>query len=132
MIIDKIRRKKFFQEFEERLKKEKEQLEQNLKNIDDPDGEGFSNAPDFGREESDSSIEADQIEEIGNALAVKEVFVNNLNRIKQALDKINKGTFGICERCKKPIELKRLHIEPAALLCSKCVRKIEKPEEHKR
>jgi RNA polymerase-binding transcription factor DksA len=107
-------------------------LEQNLKIIEAPDSEGFTKMPDFGGEESDFSIEADQIEEIGNALAVKQVFENNLNKVKEALDKIHKGTFGVCDRCKKDIELRRLHVEPAASLCSKCVRKIEKPEEHKR
>lgn len=124
-MFDKLRKKKFFDEFKAQLEKEKIQLEQNLKTLLAPDTEAFSKMPDFGGEISDFSIEADQIEEIGNALAVKEVLETNLCHVNEALEKIKAGIYGICGRCQKEIELKRLRVEPAADVCSKCVRKIE-------
>src|SRR3989338_3849646 len=43
-----------------------------------------------------------------------------LNRIDEALKKIDDGTYGICEDCGKPISLKRLKAVPYAKLCIKC------------
>lgn len=51
-----------------------------------------------------------------------------LNRIDEALRKIDEGTYGICESCNKPISLKRLKAVPYAKLCIKC----QEDEEKKR
>ncbi len=125
MIINKLRRKSFLKEFQEQLENEKEQLEARLKNLTAPEGV-LNEMPDFGGEINDESIEADQIEEIGNVLALKQILENNLKNINEALERIKNGTYGICRRCQKEIEMKRLRVEPAATLCSKCVKKIEK------
>ncbi len=125
MIINKLSRKSSLKEFQGQLEKEKQQLEERLKNLIAPEGV-LNEMPDFGGEVSDESIEADQIEEIGNVLALKQILENNLKSIDEALERIKSGTYGICRRCQKEIELKRLRVEPAATLCSKCVKKIEK------
>lgn len=125
MIINKLNRKSSLKEFQGQLEKEKQQLEERLKNLIAPEGV-LNEMPDFGGEVSDESIEADQIEEIGNVLALKQILENNLKNIDEALERIKNGTYGICRRCQKEIELKRLRVEPAATLCSKCVKKIEK------
>lgn len=125
MIINKLSRKSSLKEFQGQLEKEKQQLEERLKNLIAPEGV-LNEIPDFGGEVSDESIEADQIEEIGNVLALKQILENNLKSIDEALERIKSGTYGICRRCQKEIELKRLRVEPAATLCSKCVKKIEK------
>ena len=125
MIINKLRRKSFLKEFQGQLENEKEQLEARLKNLTAPEGV-LNEMPDFGGEVNDESIEADQIEEIGNVLALKQILENNLKNINEALERIKNGTYGICRRCQKEIEMKRLRVEPAATLCSKCVKKIEK------
>lgn len=51
---------------------------------------------------------------------------NDLREIEAALKKIKKGTYGICERCKKPIDPARLEVKPQAVYCLKCEREIEK------
>ena len=51
---------------------------------------------------------------------------NILNRIEEALGKIDEGTFGICENCNKPISIKRLKAVPYAKLCIKCKEDEEK------
>jgi DnaK suppressor protein len=43
-----------------------------------------------------------------------------LQKIEIALSKIEDGTFGICEGCEEPIELKRLEARPMADLCIRC------------
>ncbi len=43
-----------------------------------------------------------------------------LNEIVDALKRIEDGTYGICETCKKPISAKRLKAVPYARCCIKC------------
>ena len=43
-----------------------------------------------------------------------------LEKISRALEKIEDGTYGICESCGLPIEAPRLKALPHALLCVKC------------
>ena len=51
---------------------------------------------------------------------------NDLTEIEAALKKIKTGTYGICERCRQPIDPARLEAKPQALYCLKCERIIEK------
>ena len=122
-ILKKFGNKETIDEFKERLEKERAKLLADMETIKAPDTEEFTPMPSFG-DGDDLSIEADQVEEIGNALAVKQVFEKELAKVEAALDKIKKGTFGICESCGKEIELKRLRIEPGASICTKCVKKM--------
>jgi DnaK suppressor protein len=41
-------------------------------------------------------------------------------KIKEALERIENGTFGICEECGEAIALKRLRARPMATLCIHC------------
>lgn len=49
-----------------------------------------------------------------------------LNRIDQALEKIENNTFGLCELCAKKISKMRLKAVPYAELCVPCQEKQEK------
>lgn len=49
-----------------------------------------------------------------------------ISELKDALVKIDEGTFGICEECEMTIPAKRLSIHPAARLCVKCQESHEK------
>ena len=43
-----------------------------------------------------------------------------LTRINSALNRIESGSFGICEECEDEIPLKRLRVRPDAALCLNC------------
>lgn len=43
-----------------------------------------------------------------------------LERLRNALDRIHKGTYGICIKCNKEIPAGRLQIVPEALVCVSC------------
>ena len=43
-----------------------------------------------------------------------------LKKVKYALDKIQSGTFGVCEECEGDIGLSRLEARPTATLCIHC------------
>ena len=49
-----------------------------------------------------------------------------LNRINEALERIDEGTFGLCELCEKKIAQARLKAVPYAELCVPCQEKQEK------
>lgn len=52
-------------------------------------------------------------------------------KIKEALERLEEGTFGICEECGNEISEKRLEARPVAIRCIDCKRKQE-IEEKKR
>lgn len=43
-----------------------------------------------------------------------------LKKVNQALERIARGTFGLCDRCDDPIEARRLEARPTATLCVSC------------
>lgn len=49
-------------------------------------------------------------------------------KIEKALQKIEQGTFGICERCEEEISLKRLEARPETTLCIRCKEEQEREE----
>lgn len=53
---------------------------------------------------------------------------HRVREIRAALDRLEEGTFGICEDCEKPIGPKRLDAVPWATLCVSCQSEAEAPE----
>jgi DnaK suppressor protein len=51
--------------------------------------------------------------------------------MKEALLRIDEGTFGICESCGKRISEKRLMARPVTTLCIECKKKQEEVEKQK-
>lgn len=49
-----------------------------------------------------------------------------LRDVADALERIEKGTFGVCEGCDEAIPRKRLEAFPAARYCIKCKSRLEK------
>jgi RNA polymerase-binding protein DksA len=44
----------------------------------------------------------------------------NATEVQKAIEKIDTGSYGICERCVKPIGMERIHALPFATHCIKC------------
>jgi DnaK suppressor protein len=53
---------------------------------------------------------------------------NLLDKIQRALERIDNGTFGICEECDEPISAKRLEARPETTLCIRCKEEQERVE----
>ncbi|MBI4774590.1 MAG: RNA polymerase-binding protein DksA [Deltaproteobacteria bacterium] len=51
-----------------------------------------------------------------------------IQKIREALLRIDEGTFGICERCGEPISDKRLEARPVTTLCIECKERQEAVE----
>lgn len=50
---------------------------------------------------------------------------DRLDHIEQALVRLEKGQFGVCRSCHRPINPKRLEIKPEADLCLNCQSQME-------
>ena len=51
-----------------------------------------------------------------------------IEEIERALQKIDQGTYGVCEDCGRPITRHRLKAVPAALLCVQCKQQEERAD----
>lgn len=55
-----------------------------------------------------------------NILTVENILKDILGQIELALRRIDNGTYGVCEICKKPIGEERLKVIPYATMCVRC------------
>jgi len=83
---------------------------------------------DNDREPRDSIDESN--EEQGNAteLRLKDRERNMLNKVNDALFRIDDGDYGYCEECGEPIGVPRLRARPVAELCIECKEEEEREE----
>lgn len=51
-----------------------------------------------------------------------------LEKIDRAIQKIQGGSFGVCEECEEPISIKRLEARPETTLCIRCKEDQERQE----
>jgi DnaK suppressor protein len=51
-----------------------------------------------------------------------------LNKIDHAIERIDAGTFGLCEQCDEPISIKRLEARLETTLCIRCKEDQERME----
>ncbi len=112
--------KKEIDEFEARLRAERTELSEQLTTIEDQT---------FATTQSDLSGDVgvdDESADAGTAtferekeLSIEQNVRDLLQKIDRALKRIDIGTYGICERCGKPIEKARIKALPYVDLCIK-------------
>jgi RNA polymerase-binding transcription factor len=106
--------------YKELLDEQREALRKQLQDIGaDPDADSLEGLDfDFGFADS-----AQSTAERNKVLAVVERLRENLHDVDLALSKIEKGSYGTCERCGDPISPERLEAIPYARLDVKCKQK---------
>lgn len=70
-----------------------------------------------GDADSDYSDQADYVEEFESRSARLGELEKKLKDVRDALEKIKEGTYGICEKSGQPIEIDRLEANPSARTC---------------
>lgn len=114
--------KKFIEKQKEKLQKQKERLEKELNSLARRNkrvkGDWITKYPQF--DGGNLEEEADEVEEYGNILPVTYTLELELKKVNEALEKIKKGSYGVCEKCKKAIPQARLKVYPQAQYCTKC------------
>lgn len=100
---------KTFKEFEKSLHEMKEQLESNITRLE--------NEMDLIAAEDEIEDREDMASLVGDAEGHKSLLKqqrHELDEVNHALEKIQNGTYGICEKSSKPIPTERLRAEPHA------------------
>jgi RNA polymerase-binding transcription factor DksA len=59
-------------------------------------------------------------------LALREDMEQRLVQLRDALERLGEGDYGICESCGQPIDPERLEVLPSTSLCIKCAREMAK------
>lgn len=100
------------------LQDERKELERQLAELDETT---------FGSSQSESSGEMSFDEEYADAgtdtferekdLSLSNNIKDLMDKVDRALERIEQGTYGLCERCDKPIEKARIKALPYATLC---------------
>ena len=118
--------KKDIEIFKKRLEKEKAAIEKQMKTVgaSDPDHpKDFSaTSNDMDIDRADENELGDKMEELVDNKGILDSLENQLKDVNDALEKINKGTYGISEIGGEPIERERLEANPAARTAMKYVR----------
>jgi len=118
--------KKLLKELKEKLEKEKSSIESELGKFARKDGklkgDWDTKYPKFNGGVGSQALEdaADQVEEYVTLLPIEHNLELRLQNIDLALEKIKKGKYGKCEKCKKKIVEARLKVCPEAKMCTKC------------
>jgi DnaK suppressor protein len=111
----------FFRELlNERLKTILEEAEKTVKGMTN-DRDSFPDPTDRANLESDRNF----------LLRMRDRERKLIGKIKEALARIDDGTFGICEECGEDISEERLKARPMATLCIDCKTKAEEEEKQK-
>jgi DnaK suppressor protein len=100
-----------------RLEDDRKRLEEQLEQLkaSRPTENRREGSP-FGKREEEATETAD----LENRMALEHRISQQLAEVEKALDKFEKGTYGICEICGKPINPERLEALPQALYCMEC------------
>jgi RNA polymerase-binding transcription factor DksA len=117
--------KKDLEYFKTQLLKRKKQLEEDIANLE----EKFS----VSQRDSTSelSIQPIHLADLASDSQIREKeayfvnsFVEELQKVNEALQKIYSNTYGICEKCGEKIEIERLKALLYTNVCIKCGRKL--------
>ena len=113
--------KEFLEKMEKILRQEKMRLELELTKFSkkNPHGTDDYDAtfPDYGDKEDENAMEVAQY----TANKPLEMSLEkSLRDTDQALERIKKGSYGLCKYCKEPIEEKRVEARPTSSACINC------------
>jgi RNA polymerase-binding protein DksA len=114
--------KEKLEHFKQRLMEEKERLTQELQDLgmEDPHQKGHFEAtyPETGGNSEDDN--AQEVAEYADDLSIENRIEAELKDVDKALEAIDKGTYGTCKYCGRPIDEKRLEARPASSSCIDC------------
>jgi len=100
-----------------KLEAERAEIEAKIQHL----GEWLKGEVDIDAEEGDPDL----FEREKN-LALLNTLERRLEQTISALRAIDKGLYGVCERCGQPIDPARLEVKPDATLCLKCQQEVER------
>lgn len=113
--------------FKEKLEKRKKDLERALSHVGQKNpkiaGDWELTMADMNVMTADKNELADAFEQLENRAAIEDKLEGQLTLLEEALERMKKGKYGICETGGEQIEEERLEANPAAKNCIKHAKK---------
>lgn len=88
-----------------------------MRNKDEDQSDELSELADYDNHPADAATETFEREK---DLAIDENVERLIARIDRAMEKIDNGSYGICDRCGREISRERLKVLPHATFCVEC------------
>lgn len=101
----------------------KQQLKTNLREAEEELAQlevDLGEKPDFGLGTGNAGTQSWEMN-----LTRREQTLNQIDKLRHALERVNEGVYGTCENCGKTINPERLTILPTATLCTDCAQQRE-------
>jgi DnaK suppressor protein len=108
---------KFLEQQKKSLLDRRDKLQAELESVRGDDIKNEADYPDFGDSEDDNSAE---VAEFSTNLSLENTLEKALRDVTDALERIEKGTYGVCKYCKQEIDERRLLARPSSSACIKC------------
>lgn len=109
------RYRKILEKERQRIRREVELMEQTISYGDT--GSGQSELANYDNHPADTGSETFEKEK---DLALRDNLRNMIGKIDEAVGKIDRGTYGTCDRCGRGITTGRLSAVPYAIYCVEC------------
>lgn len=113
--------KEFIEKMKTILLADKVRLQKELSKYNGTNENNETAFPDYGDSEEDNALEVADYE---TNLSIGTDLQKSYRDVESALKRIEKGEYGICKYCKKPIEEKRLIARPTSSACITCKKTI--------
>jgi DnaK suppressor protein len=110
------------------LTRYRDQLEAQLAELTQHGAATVHGMVDGGEELPDPNDRATRESDLGSELRMRDRDRKLISKIKEALGRIDAGTFGLCQGCGGPIAAARLRARPVTDLCIECKRESERLE----
>jgi DnaK suppressor protein len=111
----------FAQKMKDHLEAEKARLESELSAFAHrsagSEGEFETNFPNIGDKEDEN---ASEVAEFSNNLSLEDELEKALRDVGNALESLEKGTYGVCKYCSQDIDERRLVARPTSSSCIQC------------
>jgi DnaK suppressor protein len=107
--------------FKKRLEEEKERLEEQVADYERVLEEARMTESSSDRSPDPGNAEASSMKlEYAKELSIEQNTLDLLSKANRALERVEAGSYGICESCGKSIPIERLEVLPYSTLCVEC------------
>jgi DnaK suppressor protein len=111
--------------FKKRLEEEKERLEEQIADYERDLEEARLTESSSDRSPDPGNAEASSMKlEYAKELSIEQNTLDLLSKANRALERIEAGTYGICESCGAAIPIERLEVLPYSTLCVECAARV--------
>jgi DnaK suppressor protein len=111
--------------FKKRLEDERERLEEKIADYERDLEEARLTESSSDRSPDPGNAEASSMKlEYAKELSIEQNTLDLLSKANRSLERIEAGTYGICESCGRSIPVERLDVLPYSTLCVECASRV--------